>query len=200
MRFVEGDQLGERAHVAAALSEIGIQIGAQLDEHRFEGQAAGFAGIRQLDGIDDDRAGFAQLLQRGFKAFEHLRMAAALLAQHAEADACERKRRGRGEIIGEDLHEQRSIANGECHRSGGVLMMRDRDDAAAVDASEGRFEAHDAASARGTDDGAVCFRADGRGGESGGHRGGGAGTGAACGVRELVRIAREAAACAPAAR
>ena len=101
---------------------------------------------------------------------------------------------------GEDAEEERGVAHRPGHRSGGVLRRGDRDDPRPGEKADRRLDPDDSASRRGADDGAVGLRSDGGRAEARRHGGSRAGARSARIPVEGVRVLRQPAARAPAAR
>jgi len=91
------------------------------------------------------------------------------------------------------------VAHGAGHGAGGVLAVRDGNDAAAAEKADGGFDAHDAVHGRRADDGAIGLRAHGDGAKIGGDGGARSGARSAGVAVERVGIAGLAAAPAPSA-
>src|SRR5207247_1354966 len=100
---------------------------------------------------------------------------------------------------GERTQQCRGIGDSARHRSGGILTVRNRNDAGAVDETERRFHADERAGARRADDRAVGLGADADRREARGDRRTGPGARAARIAIQRVRIRTLPAPRAPAA-
>ena len=101
---------------------------------------------------------------------------------------------------GERAEQNRGVGDGARHRAGGVLAVRDRNDAGAADRPSVGLMPTSAAAVDGRHDRAVGLRADCRRGEVRRDRGAGSGARSGRVAVERVRIPRLPAASAPAAR
>ena len=221
MGVVPGDQLRERARGdrGAGGREVGIQPLLELVEQHLVFGVAEFGIARDLDRVDDLRAG---RLHRGKGSFDE-RVDSGLTAEeltcHSQSSPLEGGRlehprvvgsaaagtsapgRGVERVFAQEGGEQVSrVAHRAGHRPGGVLARRNRNHSGTRHQADRRLHADQTADRRRTDDRTVGFGADGEGREAGCRRGAGA-----CGrttrvAVENVGVAGLAAAAAPAAR
>ena len=205
VRLVECNHVRERFDPRARRPrrEVRREVGFELVEQNDQLRVVVLARVRDIGGVDDHGALPPEHVDRrldervGFGAVTE-----ELLARHANPRAAQPGGiQARAILAASECAEQRrGVRHGARHRSGRILVVRDRNNAGPVDEAERRFHADERTGAGRTDDRAIGLSPDADRREAGRDGRTGAGARAARIAIQRVRIRALPAARTPAAR
>ena len=169
VRVVEGDHVFQRVHRRGRTEpcQVLVQVRLELVEQHLEFGIAERSERRNIRGVDDHRTLLLHLGDgRVGEAIGGDAVAEQLLPDDADARAFESGGVERARVVGRRRpsrrggrrirpvdaghrgEQRRGVGDGACHRTGGVLAVRDRHDAGAADEPERGLDADEAVARR----------------------------------------------------